>query len=163
MRTTMRVGRGLYVTGGGGVFAAAVFFMLIRSMLILLVLCVIVGGSIAVACAILAISKHLDRPKARRALAGRALAMAVPTDTVRACGPRGAPPVIGLYALGGEFLVGSHPRKWTDLERLYPNRLHDLVCVGIYPDRATANAARRALLRNGFSARELKSMSEHTR
>lgn len=162
MRTTMRVGRGLYVTGGGGVFATAVFCMLLRGMLMLLVLCVFVGISVAVVCAVLAISKHQVRPKARRVLAGRALTMAVRIDAVWGGSPRGAPAVVGLYALGGEFLIGSHPRKLNDLERLYPDRLHDLVCIGVFPDRASASAARRVLVRDGFSARELKLMSTHT-
>jgi hypothetical protein len=155
MRTTMRIGRGLYITGGGGVFAFALGMTVMRGVLMLALFCVAIALVTAFAFAMTA-CQHSS--STRRLLATRALAMSVRPDLVRIQGNRSEPPVVGLYAIGSEFVTGNHPRKRIDLERLYPERASRLVCVGLFPDAATANAAKRRLVHDRFSARELNKL-----
>lgn len=155
MRTTMRLGRGLYVTGGGGVFAAAFAFAMMRGIVTLVLAAVFVA---LVAAATLAKAAHQRSPSTRRLLALRALAMSVDPSLVRIRGDRSDPSVVGLYVVGSAFFTGPHPRKRIDLERLYPSRANQLACVGYFPDAVTANAAKRRLLRNRFSASELNAL-----
>lgn len=155
MRTTMRIGRGLYITGGGGVFAFALGMSVIRGVLMLALFCAAIALAIALA---FAVTAYQSSSGTRRLLAMRALAMAVRPDLVRIRGNRSEPPVTGLYAIGHDFVIGSHPRKRIDLGRLYPECASSLVCVGLFPDATTANAAKRRLVHDGFSANELNTL-----
>ena len=155
MRASMRVGRGIWISGGGGVFASAVAFALVRGLLILVLACVAAG---VVATITLAMSGYRGRAQARRRLVCDALALAVQPGSIRLEGNQAVPAVTGLYAVGRGFLIGAHPKKLAEIQRLYPDRQDELACVGLFPDRASASSAKGVLLRHGFSARELNAL-----
>lgn len=153
MRATMRIGRGLSLTGGGGVFATVFALATMRGVLLLMLMGIVIT---LLAVFTLAMTAHRRSSNTRRLLAVQAMAMAVKPDLVHIQGNRSDPPVVGLYVIGSAFVTGRHPRKLIDLERLYPER--DLVCVGLFPDTVAANAAKRHFARHEFSANELKTL-----